>query len=78
MTLPDEKTETETLEHELPDTAEPFPTHMEDGHIVISARKVRSGGLGFETRKDELRFAAAAVGAILLLIAVAVVTAVAV
>ena len=76
MTLPNEKTETETLEHELPDTAEPFPTHMEDGHIVISTRKVRSGGLGFETKKEELSFAAAVAGALLLLITVAVVTAV--
>ena len=76
MTLPNEKTETETLEHELPDTVEPFPTHMEDGHIVISARKVRSGGLGFETKKEELGFAAAVAGAILLLITIAVVTAV--
>jgi len=74
MTLPDGKTE--RLEHELPDTAEPIPTHMEDGHIVISARKARSGGLGFETRTEEMRFAAAAGGAILLLIAVAVVTSV--
>lgn len=54
------------------DTTEPLDPV--NGPRVISARKVRSGGLGFENRKEGLSFAIAAGGALCALILVAVVT----
>jgi hypothetical protein len=49
---------------------------MEDGHIVISARKARSAGLGIANKRDGFRLLGAAAFALLALIVTAVVTSV--